>query len=363
MGTKVEKICLGIVYGEKQKNLFLLMTEFLKKEWSGKQIEFACFSLADINFNTMTVLATIITSDNIVLETREIPVMIYNLVYHTKLESIKAMRKLRTCENIVVINPTNRFNQSVLFEILEAFPESEQFLLPFEYFGESTFVEYIEKYDRLFLFPERGIAPKNTVYMEQLDSEKFKIYTGIHELTCLKKELYSILLKMTLGKKYMILKGLNILLWHERPFEVRVYLQKNSIGGWEVVDSVAKAETFSFGSAYAGTTEDFAKILCTLLPDNAGEVFKKIYQLATILCSYLEYYVMNMGTFFIDFILDCNGTAFVIYIGGVEQKFCSEKLKTIYYHNMFQYMVSFYRKNASESDGGGSNGMDENKIT
>ena len=328
----------GFIYGEKQGDLLFTLSELMKGNETSPASEFICFSLLDINFNTMQVYAAKITNNGIVLETCPVPPVIYNFVYHTRLESIHAMHRLRTCEGITVINPTNRFNQSVIFQILQAFPQSEQFLLPFVSFGNDSLAEYMDRYGTLFLLPERGLSQKNAVQVSGHGPGMASIHTGVYETVCDLSDLYATLLKMISGKRYMLVKGTDMLLSNGIPLQARVYAQKNGNGVWTIAGSAAKTEIFSFGSIFCDMYEELDSALGRLNPLFADECYKRVYELTANLCCYLEYYLIGIGSLTFDFVVDKTGYPFVLQVRGFEQNFQSNAVRDACYDNALKYM-------------------------
>jgi len=339
MSENTGKKRFGFIYGEKQGNLLFTLSELIKKYNAGPEMEFICFPLSEINFSTMQVYAAIVTDTGIAQDTCPLPAVIYNFVYHTRLESIHAMHKLRTCEGVTVVNPTNRFNQSLIFQILQAFPQSEQFLPPFVSLNSASLAEYMDKYDTLFLLPERGLSPKNAIRVSKRGVGMAGIHTGVYETVCNVKESFTTLLKMTSGKRYMLVKGTDMLLSNGIPLQARVYAQKNESGHWTIAGSAAKTEIFSFGSLFGDMCEELDAALSRLNPLFADESYKRIYDITSTLCSYLEYYLIGIGSLTFDFIIDKGGQPFVLQVRGFEQSFHSNALRDVCYYNAIKYMT------------------------
>ena len=123
------------------------------------------------------------------------------------------------------------------------------------------------------------------------------------------------------------------------PLQARVYAQKNESGIWTIVDSIAKTEIFSFGSIFSGVCEELDKELSKLNPQFADESYKMVYNTTSTLCSYLEYYMIGIGSLTFDFIVGKTGRPFILQIGGFEQNFHSNALRDVCYNNAIRYMV------------------------
>ena len=123
------------------------------------------------------------------------------------------------------------------------------------------------------------------------------------------------------------------------PLQVRVYAQKNESGIWTIAGSAAKTEIFSFGSIFSDTYEELDSALCRLNPLFADESCKRVYDIAINLCSYLEYYLVGIGSLTFDFIVDKAGYPFVLQVSGFEQSFHSDAISDACYNNAIKYMT------------------------
>lgn len=370
---------LGIIYGEKQKDMLLsIYNNILKNNNSYEQLQIACLKVNSINFDQMVTDAIIITCNGMSEMQIRIPGIIFNFTIHTKSNNIKAMRKLRTCNDIKVINPVNRFNQAVLYQIIESFPQSEQFLLPFSRLTEPTIGKFLSDNISLYILPETGLSSQKAVHVYRAKNKDAIIRTSSYQISCKPDEVLSTLHNMNINRNCIILKETDIILWNNRPVEVRVYMHKNEKGVWSILGSLAKTDIFPacyninelseklsseiLPSGELASEElpleilpsgELANVLPRLISKNSvDDIKRKILNNAIIVCCYLEYYVADMGSLCFDYVIDYSGNPFLINIGGFEQSYgidrCSDKLKKDCCENAIKYML--YLHNSEPED-------------
>jgi hypothetical protein len=349
----IPTVQIGFVYNPKDTRLPFYLNEFVQTLPNREDVEFVCFSLSDIKFDSMTVFCTIVNGKGIFEQKANLPKLIFNFGYHTKLENIKAMRQLRTAAGYKVINPINRFNQAVIYDIVRSFPQSDQFLLPFCSLSKEKTMQQLEKSNVLYLLPERGLSAENFIRAEKAPDQLVKISAGAKELFCSQNELYDNLLKMTTGKRYISMEGITLLQRNGLPLEARIYMQKNEKNQWKPAFSAAKSDILSYDSTYQDTRDDLSSALFEAAPKTADEISENICNLSVTLSSYLDYYVIDMASATLDFVIGNDGHPYLLMYSGCEQRFraSNESAERIYYYNIFRYMLHAYGENPGAGNG------------
>ena len=341
MRVHTEVIRIGFIHSAGSSEVIFYLSEFLKRSLTKSTVEFVCFSISDIDFSLMTVAGTIIDLNGISEKETVLPKVIFNFSYHTKHDNIKAMRRLRTTEGYRVINPTNRFNQAVILDIVRAFPQSNQFLRPFCSLSKEKITRQLQNTNILYIFPERSVSAQNTICAEKTTDNRIKVSVGINAFFCAEDELYDDLLKMTMGKKYLSMEGIALLRRNGLPLETRVYVHKNQKGIWKPGSAIARNDFFSYGSIYQNSFEDLSCTLFEEAPQKADKIMLGIYDLAVTLCSYLDYYIIDTASVTLDFVISDNGIPYLFLFGGCEQHLeaLNDDDKQTYYFNIFKYML------------------------
>ena len=270
------------------------------------------------------------------------------MVTHTKPESVKKIRYLRMLTDTVVINPLNRFYQHILFEMIASIIKTKDIILPYATISRSSVERFAKRYQRFFLLPQRTSKEYGVVSVSKISGSNqeniFEIFFENMKLAVKEEDLYLELIKIIRYKKYMLVKDPGPVMWNHSPLELRVYVQKGLTGRWSVVEIIAKKSLLSKKSLTNMICDALPEVLIELFPDKLGAIKALLHDTALDISILLNYYIPNMGSCFIDFILDDQGRPYVINIGGFEQEdylydFNEGRAWKKYIKNAGQYLV------------------------
>jgi hypothetical protein len=323
--VQTETVDFGFIYNaKKQQQIFQKMIDHFSKLSKEYNIKTVLFTLENLDLEEQAVSGTIIEGDRISQGLCELPPLIYNFALHSTMGKIEKMRKLRKMENIMVINPINRFIQGIIFEMLASLTGSEQFLLPSASLNTSTLTEYLNKYDTLFLLPEKTFHPPKAVVIKKTRKNNYMICIGQNGQICEKNDIVNYIQKMTNNKKHILVRGIECFEWENGPLEARIYLQKDANGEWSVTTITSKHGIFSRNAFYHSKISD---ILCDLYHDKNKEVEETLVDVSLRIGRFLDFYIPFMGSCTLDYIFDEHGCPYLIYVAGFEQE-------QYFYHHM-----------------------------
>ncbi|SDK73080.1 YheC/YheD family protein [Natronincola ferrireducens] len=338
--TSVE---LGVLYGVKEKKSLFKILQIFKTIAEEYKVNIICFRLSDIDIENHLVKGIFISSKDIKDTISKIPPLIYNMGYYTKSSNIKKMKQLRRGKNINVINPINRFNQYIIFDIISALYKETSVLLPYTMFSQPNLYNYLEKYNSIYLFPEKMIDRRKTIIIQK-KQHGYSVVIGANKKIFIAKNLYEYVLKVIQNKKYFIMKAPKAIKIKNTPLETRVYVQKNKNGNWEVTEMLAKCQWFYEDSIYQDVSYQLDEVLSMLIPQKSKEVENNLKEDALNISSYLEFYLNNIGSCILDFIITEEGHNHLIYFGGWEDKDFMLKLENKsswgrYFKNAIDYLI------------------------
>lgn len=102
---------------------------------------------------------------------------------------------------------------------------------------QSTLHEMLQKYNMVYIKPCCGSFGKGVMRMEKTARKEriqYSYQAGIRVRSFPDYETaYRAILKETQGKSYLVQKGIRLLVYEGRPFDIRVMVQRNLKGGWE----------------------------------------------------------------------------------------------------------------------------------
>ncbi len=344
-------ISFGMLYPIKKERLFLQLLTELQELSLLYKTDIALFPIEGINLEAQTVEGTIISGLKVEKGITNIPKFIYNMTFHSQSGSVKKMRKLRRLEKVTVINPINRFNQSILFDIFSSILSKDQFLLHYNVFSPKTLMEFLNSYKGCLLLPEKGSARDKVLWINQLpDNENYYLLSSTNRsVECSEEELFRQIKKRIKAKKYMVLKPINPIKWMDTPLEIRVYLQKNGDGKWSVTDMIGKSEILAKESNLKHVAEKLEWTLDEISIQKKEKVIKDLTNVSTECCSLMDYYIPNIGTVTLDFLVDQDYKPYLFYVKGWETRSYLYSASMIdwkaYLSNAFHYLVYLYKNN------------------
>lgn len=314
---------VGVLYNEAHQEYLNSMLKVLQDLSIRRSINILCFTLSKINLEEKLAEGLLITDSSITQRIVTIPDCTFNIGYYSKLESINKIKQMYMNPSSKIVNPFNIFNQAVVFDILSSVQTIKEYMLPVSTFSPSILPEYLSNSDTVFLLPERGIYNNPAVKIEKNPQNKKKncsIESGGNHQYCSEKNLYQHVKKMITNKKYVAVQGKKMLLFNGNTLEARVYVQKGITGKWSVTAMIAKNEIFLKDPIYKDTADDLERTLLEIIPDKVEVIMKKIEYLSLNICSYMDFYFLNLGSCSADFTIDESGSPFIIGFGGFDQK-------------------------------------------
>ncbi|MBE4909425.1 hypothetical protein IMZ08_15340 [Bacillus luteolus] len=350
--TIKKPISYGMLYPIKKERLFLQLITELQEISLHYEMDIVLFPIEGINLETQSVEGTIISGLKVEKVITNIPKFIYNMTFHSQSSSVKKMRKLRRLENVMVINPINRFNQSILFDMFSSLLSKDQYLLHYDVFSPKTLMEFLNFYKGCLLLPEKGSAKDKVFWVnQQPEKENHYLLSSTDRSTeCSEDELFGQIKKRIKSKKYMVIKPISPIKWMDTPLEIRVYVQKNGDGKWSVTDMVGKSEILAKESNVKHIAEKLEWTLQEVSIQKPDNVLQDLTNLSVECCSLMDYYIPNLGTATLDFLVDQDCKPYLLYVKGWETRSYLYTASMIdwkaYLSNAFHYM--YYLNNNIE---------------
>jgi hypothetical protein len=315
--VQTETVDLGFIYeAKKQEQVIEKMIDHFRQLSEEHNVRIVLFTLENLDLEEQVINGMIITGNRISQGLCQLPPFIYNFGLHSTANKIEKMRNLRKMENTTVINPVNRFIQSILFEMLTSLTGSQQFLLPTTPLNDSTLTEYLNKYHTLFLLPEKTFDPPKAVVIKKIEKKNYMIYIGQNGQTCGEDDLLSYIKKMIGNNKHVLMKGIECLKWEKEPLEARIYLQKGASGEWSITTMTAKRGIFSRSACYDGKINNVLSDLCS---NEIKEIEQTLADISLRVGRFLDFHIPFLGSCTIDYIFDENRCPYLVYVGGFEQ--------------------------------------------
>jgi hypothetical protein len=303
--------------GQKMDQIGILISSLLYKRLSrGKLPEFIVFyeeageqtqlspcffRLEDLAAGNLRIKA-LVKQDGAYQETIiKRPLVIHNRSYHSSKSTKKIFNRLKS-QGVLIYNTWNRAGKRKIHDILK---ENEAILphLPETVvFSKLHLTEMMEKYDDLIIKPNSGSLGIGTMRLKRHDdnlwqleySDKKQLMQGHHA---------AVFLESLLGRNYIIQQRIQLAEFDRCPFDIRVSVQKNGFGAWQVTGmagKVAQRGSFVTNVAQGGKCFSLQEIFGKLPALHHPHVEQEIAKLSLQIARYLEQAIENLADIGLD---------------------------------------------------------------
>ena len=318
-----DDVDFGIIHHSNKTKIFIEMIEIIKEITIHLQVTIVLFTIDKLHIQKGIIEQGKLISNGQVQDVNvKIPHFIYNYVLHTKPSSIAKMRELRVQNQTTIVNPINRFDHDVIYDICRSVSNFKQYVLPLFPFTTQSLKKMAENHNHFYLLPLRTQLTDRAIRVEKTMSGESIFYTvvnGQSKLPVREQHLYYQIKKMIRNSKYVIVGSISPLFWDKTPLEIRTYLQKGKTGQWGALHTIAKKQIFSKDSFLDMQTGSASEILKQLVPSKVDSIMTKINTNATELATLLDYFMSDLGSCFIDYMVNTEGDLYILRVGGIEQ--------------------------------------------
>lgn len=299
-----------------EEYFYILIKKYIKKE----DEEFFLFTMRNLDLNNMIVWGSKVNESGMQYCSEKIPSIILNFSVQYKKENINKLRKLHQLEEIKLINETNRFDQSIIFEILSSNNSVKKYLLDYKTISLLSSINLNTENSYIFM-PIKGADLTKVVHMS-LDGLDVLIKNNNNYFEIDNEKLNRKLFKITKVRRGILMTVERDIVSEEALFTVRVYLQRGESGDWNIV--IRRMN-------FKGRNQAF--ILNKNLEEAALNIVKCIAN-----------YIPSMAAVFIDFFVSNEGTPYFLHFGGWSKMLIDNKnnstLNKKFSNNLMKYIKS-----------------------
>jgi len=302
--TKLEmKQMIGILCNRKRERAIARhLHSMLKLIARGNEVHVIVFSMPNTNLLQRTVYGSLVSSEEIIPVKAPLPMLIFNFAVQSRKSDIKKLRNLTEIENITLINATNQFNQLQIMEMLLSNNRTKKFVLPYINFSrEDAYTSIIEN-SSFILKPENRPSLSRIIYSKKIDYG-FELYGLYGCSSCHKFEIQDTIHSIVHKGKWLNLKTPGLVIYKNKVFIARVYMQRKLNGEWEIV-------------------------LNTIISHNEtvnDNLAKKIDDASLQIINCINCFIPDIGICFIDFVLDMRANPYLLNFGGWDDRLLSKK--------------------------------------
>jgi hypothetical protein len=169
------------------------------------------------------------------------PDVVYNRIpnrtYEGLPEVIYTLDRLRKIPNLHLFNP-HFFNKWEIIRILKNTPFNDILPETYECKDRSTFTEMLKKYRDVYLKPIDGKAGDG-IYRLMAKEDGYFLYSAKDGKKITQKfeeldQVWEQIERLCMNREYLIQASVPLLTYRNSPFDVRILIQKNSQGEWDL---------------------------------------------------------------------------------------------------------------------------------
>ena len=230
---------------------------------------------------------------------------------------------------VIIFNDWNRYGKWDVHDILMKNEELQPHLPETKRASSVNFIEMMEKHKELIIKPNSGSLGGGVVMVEKKDSELWEVcYNQKREAFA--NDWPEIIRKKVLNKNYIIQERIPLAEYQGSPFDLRVSVQKNGLGEWQVtgvVGKVAKIGNYVTNVAKGGTCKTLTELLSDFSDLDFNEVYQSIEDFSIKAVTELNKYFPNLADVGLDIGLTTEGFPMFIECNGRDLRITFGKAK------------------------------------
>lgn len=277
------------------------------------------------------------------------PQVVYNRIPTRKWEKqsdvSQTLEQLSQVKNLTLFN-ISFFNKLELFQILEKkqeaagyLPETKQ-LTSFEHFKSLS-----TRYACVYLKPVTGKAGEGIMRLDRSKNRRWRLMQ-VHEQESRTRyfssleEVWRYVQQYKKQRQYIIQQGITLSTFKGRPFDVRVLVQKNGAGEWDVTGigiRRAGANSITTHVPRGGSVQSASKVLSSLYGEKSEAMQKKISETALTITRHLNQHFPHLAEMSMDLGLTRDGHLWFFEANAKPEKFDEPTIRIASLTNLIQY--------------------------
>jgi glutathione synthase/RimK-type ligase-like ATP-grasp enzyme len=248
------------------------------------------------------------------------PKVIHNRV-HTFSKKAKVKLQRLVDDGIIIFNRCNRYSKLKIHQLLAENEELIPYLPRTLKATEKNIFSMLENNHKLIIKPNSSSLGIGVMLIERRNSENVLSYYDKKEKRLkqisFSSDLPNVLIKTISKKNYLVQERIQLATFQGDPFDLRVSVQRNLQGAWQVtgvVGKVAKSGHFVTNVARGGRVSQLDRLLEGRL--DYGETVQKIEQLSVSIARQLAKKLPQLADLGLDIGLTSNGDPMFIECNG-----------------------------------------------
>jgi hypothetical protein len=237
---------MGILVGNKEWRRILAGTSredirMYERAAGRHRIRLGYLRLKDISFLDGTVRLHEWADGGWRISREPIPKVIHNRAIYRKAGSIATLRRLRA-HGIHVFNGWNRYDKMTIQRLIARNGRLSRYLPETVPFGRNRLLRFMRRKDAFLVKPNRGSLGRGIIKLSKRSAGDWEVLrqNGRRRLIMPGEAVYPYLRARLRGAGHHLQELIPLMRVRGAPFDVRVYVQRNGRGAWQVSGMFAK---------------------------------------------------------------------------------------------------------------------------
>jgi hypothetical protein len=234
------------------------------------------------------------------------PLVIHNRGYHCTKAAKKQIKRL-LAEGIILFNGWNQYGKYKIHKLLVESDDIMPHLPETVLFNQKNMLEMMGRHRELIIKPSSGTFGKRNMKASRLNETEWLLFYPIldqwQEEMFLAEQIPQKIQSLVTSGKYIIQERIQLAEYKDNPFDLRVTVQKNGDGEWQVtgmVGRVAKTGSFVTNVARGGTSFSFEEILKNFPHLDEKQVVTEVENLSLNVAEQLGNRIANLADIGLD---------------------------------------------------------------
>ncbi|GHH99562.1 YheC/YheD family endospore coat-associated protein [Neobacillus kokaensis] len=287
------------------------------------------FRLKDLNIETGQVNGLVKGNNGkYELKDLQIPAVIHNRGLFFNNSSKEKLKRLQR-SGVMIFNDWNRYGKLMVHQILNRDEDLSRHLPETRKASLENLKEMMEKHNELIIKPNSGSLGGGVILIKRIDNEQWTV-TSHQQRWPFTDKLPDILQKKASSKYYIIQQRIPLAKSEGSPFDLRVSVQKNGTGEWQVtgiVGKVAKKGSYVTNVAQGGTCRPLWEIVGGIPELDYDMIYKQIEEFSLQAVKELESHFPSLADVGLDIGLTEDGFPMFIECNGRDLRITFGKAK------------------------------------
>lgn len=256
------------------------------------------------------------------LKTRPIPSVIHNRTIPTSRKEAQLVNKLAT--KSYIFNQQNRYSKYKIHRLLKRNPYVRTYL-PVTYpYTSGHLKRMLDRYPQLYIKPQSGSVGQGILKLSKINPNHYKLQLPDRKLDNKSKKTVIQKIGSVVGRRgYIIQQGILLATYKGNPYDIRVSVQRNGSGEWQITGMVGKAARK--GKHVTNVAQGGKVYPCSLLFRGSGfdpaQMKQRVGQLALAIAGHLGKQLPHLADIGLDIGVDRQGKPYFIEMNGRDQRY------------------------------------------